>query len=1023
MPFPSAVEFDPQTVFRRYGLAVLWSVVFSIARLGLSSLMEESAPMLLLLAAPILAAWAGGLGPGLCATAVSAVLGEGLLQPPGLSVGVTADWVRMGIFLAYGIAFSWLIQKRSHAMRRAEEEHLQLEASQRELIEREQRASDTLEASPAGMLVVNRLGVIELANTQAERLFALRREQLIGLNVDQLVPESIRASHAANRERFHAHPSARAMGHGRDLWARRGDGSVFPVEIGLNPLRGASSGLVLASVIDISSRKHVEQELALREQRMRETLEASPAGMLVVNQHGIVELANTQAERLFDLRRDQLIGMQMNQLVPDASGQDPWARRGDGSVFPVEIGLNPLKGASSGLVLASVIDISLRKQAEQALRESERQRQESTQRVEADHAVLDAILRAVPAGITVADRLGRLVRSNPATERIWGRSPEALSVEDYGQWKGWWADGSAQHGQPIAPQEWAMARALQGESVVDDLVEIEPFNHPGQRRTLLVTAGPIRDARDQTTGAVVAQLDVTDLVKAQAAERESAAMLRSLVDNISQLAWMTDPSGATTWYNRRWYEYTGAAEGEMKGWGWRAVQHPDHVDRVVSKFRRHVATGEPWEDTFPLRGQDGRYRWFLSRAFPIHDRIGHVLSWFGTNTDITAQRQAEEALREADQRKDEFIAVLAHELRNPLAPVRSAVEILKRVGPTEPRIERTREIIARQVHHMSRLIDDLLDISRISRGRLALQKERCDLSRIAREVAEDYRPSIEASHQRLAVHVPPGPLWVHGDPVRLAQMMGNLLNNASRFNQPDGLIEVHAEAEPSGGFARMCVKDSGIGIAPELMARLFDPFEQAAQDIARSRGGLGLGLALTKGLVELHGGHVKAYSEGPGKGATFTLRVPLMPEDAAAASEQTPGSAAASALRILVVEDNTDAAATLGELLELDGHQVELSHDAVAGLDKARQFHPHVVISDLGLPGTLDGYGLARALRADPELASIRLIALSGYADQAARLRSTDAGFDIHLPKPPDIDALQRVLRSVPAGIASHSAD
>ncbi len=901
-----------RTTLQRYGMAVVWSAVFVALRLGLDPLLQAQAPLIVLLAAPLMAAWWGGFGPGLLATAVSALLGDMLFINRDLALlpAHGADWLRLGIFLVYGAAFSWLIQKRFHALDVAQDEHASLVETQRQLALREQRVSDTLEASPAGMIVVNRQGIIELVNTQAERLFGLRRVDLIGKSVDELVPESVRYSHAANRERFHANPSSRAMGQGRDLWARRGDGTVFPVEIGLNPLKGASTGLVLASVIDISARK----------------------------------------------------------------------------------------------------------QAETALRDSEQRARESRQRLEADHAVLEALLQAVPAGLILADARGRIVRSNPAHQRIWGPSPPTGSMDDDGRWKGWWADGSVRQGRAIQAEEWPMARALRGEPVTDDLVEIEPFDRPGQRLTLLITSAPVRDAHGHITGAVVAQLDVTALVKAQAAERESAGRFRSLADNIAQLAWMTDDAGAIVWYNRRWYEYTGTTAEQMKGWGWQSVHHPDHADRVITKFRRHIVTGEPWEDTFPLRGAEGQYRWFLSRAFPIRDQGGRVMSWFGTNTDITAQRQAEEALREADRRKDEFIAVLAHELRNPLAPVRSAVEILKRIGPSEPRMARTRDVIARQVTHMARLIDDLLDVSRIGRGKLALRKERCDLAQIARETAEDYRTSLESQGLRLAVHTSPDPLWVEGDPVRLAQMLGNLLTNAGRFNNPGGHIGVQAGADLALGMAVVRVTDTGIGIDRDMMARLFDPFEQAAQDLARSRGGLGLGLALTKGLTELHGGTVQADSEGLGQGAEFSLRIPLVGSapDPHAPLQDAPGEGAR--LRVLVVEDNRDAAATLGELLQLSGHDVELSYDGRSGLAKALQFLPHAIVSDLGLPGEIDGYELAQRVRGQPALAGVHLIAVSGYADLEARRRSAATGYDAHLPKPPDIRALERLLRQAGRG-------
>ncbi|HYF19065.1 MAG TPA: ATP-binding protein, partial [Ramlibacter sp.] len=515
---------------------------------------------------------------------------------------------------------------------------------------------------------------------------------------------------------------------------------------------------------------------------------------------------------------------------------------------------------------------------------------------------------------------------------------------------------------------------------------------------------------------VVAQTDITAMAAAQQALQEHAAMFQSLADNIAQMAWMTDATGYITWYNRRWFEYTGTTLEQMKGWGWQWVHHPEHVARVLSKFRRHIASGEPWEDTFPLRSSTGEYRWFLSRAFPLRDHAGRIVSWFGTNTDVTAHRQAEEALREADRRKDEFIAVLAHELRNPLAPVRNAVEILKRVGAQEPRMERARDIIGRQVTHMARLIDDLLDVSRIARGKLTLRKEPCDIASIVCQTAEDYRASLEAAGQQLVLNGCDGPVWVEGDPVRLAQMLGNLLTNAARFNQEPGTVTVDTELDPTRHQVRIVVSDTGMGMDEELLGRLFDPFAQATQDIARSKGGLGLGLALTRGLAELHGGGVMAESEGLGRGSRFTLLLPLARTgrpDRASEDREDEGES----LRILVIEDNQDAAATLGELLQLGGHQVELAYDGQGGIDKAREMQPDVVISDIGLPGRVSGYDVGRTLREDPQLESVYLIALSGYADATARRRCTEAGFDAHLAKPPDIGALEQALAAIRARV------
>jgi PAS domain S-box-containing protein len=474
---------------------------------------------------------------------------------------------------------------------------------------------------------------------------------------------------------------------------------------------------------------------------------------------------------------------------------------------------------------------------------------------------------------------------------------------------------------------------------------------------------------------------------------------------------MADASGSIHWYNRRWFEYTGATARDMVGWGWQRMHHPEHVSRVTEKFRRHIASGEPWEDTFPLRGRDGTYRWFLSRAFPLRDHTGRVVSWFGTNTDVTAQREAEDALREADRRKDEFIAILAHELRNPLAPVRNAVEVLRLVGPAEPRVIRARDVIDRQVSHMARLIDDLLDVSRIARGKLSLQREVCDLTAIARQTTEDYRATLERAG--LHVSAPPADapqLLVDGDPIRLAQMIGNLLHNAGRFTERGGHVSVRTGVAEQ--FATIQVIDDGVGIEHGLLSRLFDPFSQADQDLARSKGGLGLGLALTKGLAELHGGSVRVHSEGKGHGSTFTLCVPLRrpPGDGHTAGQSNVTSTRPEKLRVLVVEDNVDAAETMGELLELRGNDVKLAFDGASAVRIAKEFRPGVVISDIGLPGELDGYGVARALRAMPELSGTYLIALSGYTNDEARRLSREAGFHLHLGKPPDIAKLVRAL-------------
>ncbi|MEY4711126.1 MAG: hypothetical protein RIS88_576 [Pseudomonadota bacterium] len=393
------------------------------------------------------------------------------------------------------------------------------------------------------------------------------------------------------------------------------------------------------------------------------------------------------------------------------------------------------------------------------------------------------------------------------------------------------------------------------------------------------------------------------------------------------------------------------------------------------------------------------------------DDVARVLH----RTSVLLQERTDTLLA-ADQRKDEFIAILAHELRNPLAPVRTAVEIVRRIDHLQPAQRRACDVIARQVAHMARLIDDLLDVSRIARGKMTLQRQRCDLGAIARQTACDYRESLLAQGLSLRVDAGASPLWVDGDPVRLAQMVANLLGNAQRFTERGGQVTLRVRPDGAARQVRVSVQDTGIGIAPQVLARLFDPFTQAHQDLARSKGGLGLGLAITRGLAQLHGGSVEARSDGLGRGAQFTLVMPMLASAVPTADGSTPTPALAAEtapgpLRILVIEDNVDAAQSLGDLLTLIGHAVRLAFDGESGVQAAQAERPDVVISDIGLPGALDGYAVAARLRALPQLAGIRLIALSGYADAGARERAREAGFDAHIAKPADLGQLEVALR------------
>ncbi len=368
-------------------------------------------------------------------------------------------------------------------------------------------------------------------------------------------------------------------------------------------------------------------------------------------------------------------------------------------------------------------------------------------------------------------------------------------------------------------------------------------------------------------------------------------------------------------------------------------------------------------------------------------------------------------LEAALRARDELLAMLAHELRNPLAPIRNGLHILQRAGDRGAR-EQALEMIVRQVLHLSQVVDDLVEVSRLTRGVVRVRDDRFDLGRLVRSAAEGHRRTLEERGLAFAVGVPETPVWVRGEETRLAQVLNNLIDNAAQFTEQGGVaVRLRADVfSQDAGAAVLMVFDTGIGIAADVLPRLFQAFAQADQGLARPRGGLGLGLAVVKGLVELHGGTVAAASDGPGRGATFTVRLPLEPEPAAL-SEMHGGevSPAGRALRVLVVEDNADAAHSLRLLLGLMGHVVRVAHTGPDGVEESAGWQPDVVVSDIGLPGA-DGYEVARQVRGQPGMSEALLIALTGYGSEADRRQSRDAGFDHHLTKPTDPDALEQLL-------------
>jgi PAS domain S-box-containing protein len=543
--------------------------------------------------------------------------------------------------------------------------------------------------------------------------------------------------------------------------------------------------------------------------------------------------------------------------------------------------------------------------------------------------------------------------------------------------------------------------------VLGALANVTVLDRPASMRTLLSSVQSAIRARQR-------QYQIRDqlgaLREAEATARENERRFRSMANTVPQLAWMADPSGSRFWYNDRWYEYTGTSAAQMQGWGWRDVVHPKQADNVVQRLRGCFEHGGPWEDTFPMRARDGTFRWFLSRAQPIQDEDGRVERWVGTDTDMTERLAIEESLREADRRKDEFLATLAHELRNPLAPIRQAARVSSAPGATETQKKWCHTVIERQVQHMSLLLDDLLDISRVTRGTLALRIQPTDLSSIISVAIETARPLIDARKHTLSVQTSNEAARFFADPLRVAQVLSNLLTNAAKYTNALGSIRLSAGY--SDGVVEITVADTGIGISAQALPNLFRMFSQVQSTMDRSEGGLGIGLALAKGLIELHGGNIEAHSAGPGLGSEFAIRLPCVavmepgdpdPNDAQKVMKIAPQ-------RVLIADDNRDAAESLGMLLRLDGHEVLVTHDGPGALSAFGEFDPDIVILDIGMPGQ-NGYEVARLMRDRIGGKPIKLIAVTGWGQDNDREKALNAGFDSHLTKPVDPERLTKLMQ------------
>lgn len=619
----------------------------------------------------------------------------------------------------------------------------------------------------------------------------------------------------------------------------------------------------------------------------------------------------------------------------------------------------PVRDEGGAILGALVInlDITLQKQAERRLNDAL-----ARLRFHADSS---------PLAMIEWSEAFRVTAWNVAAERVFG-----------------WCAGEA-IGRSIAELQLVHAEDLRGvEAVAEDMIRGARPSNVHHTRNICKDGGVIdcewynssfyeRSGRLSSVLSMV--LDVTGRRRAEARAESLARFPQENPDPILRLS-----SDATVSYANQ------AASAKLRGLGVEVGQTAPAQLGVPARQALRDARGIKTE--IECGGAV-----FAISLVPVGDEVNIY------GQDITARKRAEEALLAGDRRKTEFLAMLSHELRNPLTPIRNSIHILNQAHASAAQAIRAREVLQRQTEHLTRLVNDLLDTTRASSGKIALQRVRLDLGELVRQVCADYRSMFEREQLGLRVKLPPRALWIEADATRLVQVIGNLLNNAGKFTPAGGQVVVEVGARE--GAAEVSVRDNGVGIEPDQVAKMFEPFAQGDNGLARTQGGLGLGLTLVKALVEQHDGVVRAHSEGVGRGAEFMFTLPL-PLAAGSEAECGPGPGSGGRpLSVLIVEDNIDAGDSLATILEYEGHQVQVARDGGSAIALVRTLRPDVVLCDIGLPD-ISGYEVARTLRADASLKATRLIAVSGYAQPEDLERAAEAGFDAHLPKPPPLDQL-----------------
>ena len=534
----------------------------------------------------------------------------------------------------------------------------------------------------------------------------------------------------------------------------------------------------------------------------------------------------------------------------------------------------------------------------------------------------------------------------------------------------------------------------------------------------MFTTVPIPDADGGQAGLLVtaspafAEPGSPDLHGAELAGADER--FRSLANLTPMMMWVFGLEGCE-FANRAFQTFVGQPESELLGNGWQKYLHPLDAADYIASYVKAMEERRPFEGLARLRRADGEWRWFRADGVPRLRPDGALLGYVGCSIDVTEMKESESALREIDRRKDAFLATLAHELRNPLQPLRHGLQIMQLAEHDATAVAQARSMMKRQLQHMVRLIDDLLDVSRLTLGKVQMKREMLELGQLVRSAAESTRPAIEEQEQRLQLFLTTAPIWIDGDATRITQVLANLLNNAGKFTARGGRITIAVEREMDDAVIR--VSDTGVGIPQAMLSKVFDIFTQADEVSGGQAEGLGVGLSISRQLVELHGGSIEGHSRGRGQGSEFVVRLPTVepPSHAAgsAVESQSENQVQEAPVRVLVADDNVDSAVSLGEVLRMLGHDVRVAHDGMETIEVASVFRPDVILLDIGMP-KLNGYDACRRIREETWGRAIRMVALTGWGQAEHRQRTRSAGFDHHLVKPVELSDLQAVIGRQP---------